>query len=70
MLAPNSLISDLWPQFHLARGGMSYANDGEGGRPETAKYSASRWNSLLVQNEFLAQTTPLMLTLGNREMEK
>ncbi|MFJ8964180.1 purple acid phosphatase family protein [Lentzea sp. NPDC102401] len=70
-----SLAADQGPAFHLALGNLSYAIHGgttnvEGGHADTDKYDAARWNSLFAQNEFMAQTTPWMLTLGNREMEK
>lgn len=70
-----SLAADQSPAFHLALGNLSYAIHGgtpnvEGGHTDTDKYDAARWNSLFVQNEFLARTTPWMLTLGNREMEE
>ncbi|MFJ5989608.1 purple acid phosphatase family protein [Lentzea sp. NPDC092896] len=68
-LATNGLIADLGPQFHLAMGDMSYANDGEGGRPETDKYDARKWDSFFAQNELVAATTPWMVSLGNHEME-
>ncbi|MEU0880825.1 metallophosphoesterase family protein [Lentzea sp. NPDC005914] len=71
----NSLAKDQNPAFHLALGNLSYAIHGgtanvEGGHPGTDKYDAARWNSLLVQNELVAATTPWMITLGNREMEQ
>ncbi|MEU3649273.1 metallophosphoesterase family protein [Lentzea sp. NPDC034063] len=70
-----SLAADQSPAFHLALGNLSYAIHGgttnvEGGHTDTDKYDAARWNSLFAQNEFMAQTTPWMLTLGNREMEE
>ncbi|WP_330271199.1 metallophosphoesterase family protein [Lentzea sp. NBC_00516] len=70
-----SLAADQGPAFHLALGNLSYAIHGgttnvEGGHTDTDKYDAARWNSLFAQNEFMAQTTPWMLTLGNREMEE
>lgn len=68
-LATNSLIADLGPQFHLAMGDMSYANDGEGGRPETDVYDARKWDSFFAQNELVAAEIPWMVALGNHEME-
>ncbi|MFS8104124.1 metallophosphoesterase family protein [Lentzea alba] len=68
-LATNSLIADLGPQFHLAMGDMSYANDGEGGRPATDKYDARKWDSFFDQNELVAANIPWMVALGNHEME-
>lgn len=70
-----SLAADQNPAFHLALGNLSYAVHGgtpnvEGGHTDTDKYDASRWNSLFTQNEFVAQSVPWMLTLGNREMEE
>ncbi|GAA3652497.1 calcineurin-like phosphoesterase family protein [Lentzea atacamensis] len=68
-LATNSLIADLGPQFHLAMGDMSYANDGEGGRPATDVYDARKWDSFFAQNELVAAGIPWMVSLGNHEME-
>ena len=68
-LATNSLIADLGPQFHLAMGDMSYANDGEGGRPATDVYDARKWDSFFAQNELVAAEIPWMVALGNHEME-
>ncbi|MFC3898603.1 purple acid phosphatase family protein [Lentzea rhizosphaerae] len=68
-LATNGLIADLGPQFHLAMGDMSYANDGEGGRPATDKYDARKWDSFFAQNELVAAEIPWMVSLGNHEME-
>lgn len=68
-LATNSLIADLGPQFHLAMGDMSYANDGEGGRPATDVYDARKWDSFFAQNELVAAEIPWMVSLGNHEME-
>ncbi len=68
-LATNSLIADLGPQFHLAMGDLSYANDGEGGRPETDVFDARKWDSFFAQNELVAAEIPWMVALGNHEME-
>ncbi|MET8762468.1 metallophosphoesterase family protein [Lentzea sp. NPDC004782] len=68
-LATNSLIADLAPQFHLAMGDLSYANDGEGGRPATDVYDARKWDSFFAQNELVAAEIPWMVALGNHEME-
>lgn len=70
-----SLTADNNPAFHLALGNLSYAIHGgtanvEGGHHDTDKYDASRWDSLFVQNEFVAANVPWMATLGNREMEE